>query len=283
MPTKRVAIVIGSGSVKCAAAIGLKNVLDREGIPVDRVVGCSGGSLYAAAIALGWDGNRTAETTRRLWTRQTTSVKNRRALLSVIFPRLFGFNEGFGIRSDRLVMDRIREAYGDTRIEDCAIPIHVTATDFHTGEQVVLSSGPMVEAIRASIAVPFIFSPIRVGEHLLVDGFLSDPLPVGVAIMEGADIIIAMGFEAPLQSNINSAAKFAFQYSSIMSNNLLKSNFAFHNLAHHAEIIPIIPQFKERVRLFDTEKIPYIIEAGERAAEQELPYIKQLLAESAAV
>ena len=53
-PTPRVALVIGSGSVKCAAALGLMRVLEREGIGVDLVVGCSGGAIYAALIALGW-------------------------------------------------------------------------------------------------------------------------------------------------------------------------------------------------------------------------------------
>jgi NTE family protein len=276
-----VAVVIGSGSVKCAAAIGLKNVLDREGIRVDRVVGCSGGSIYAATFALGWDAARTREATLRLWTREATNLKNRRSLLSVIFPRLFGFSEQFGMRSDRLVMKGLREAFGDTRIEDTKIPLHLTATDFRTGEQVVLTSGSLVEAIRASIGIPFIFPPVPVGDQLLVDGFLSDPLPVGVAIREGADVILAMGFEAPYQAKINTLGRYAFQYSSIMSNNLLKSNFAFHNLAHHAEIIPMIPRFSERIRLFDTDKIPYIIAEGERTAEQELPYLKRLLAQPA--
>jgi NTE family protein len=63
-----------------------------------------------------------------------------------------------------------------------------------------------------------------------------------------------------------------------MSNNLLRANYAFHNLAHHTEILPIIPQFRERIHLFDTDKIPYVIEEGERAAEQQLPYLRRLLA-----
>jgi NTE family protein len=65
--------------------------------------------------------------------------------------------------------------------------------------------------------------------------------------------------------------------SSILSNNLLKSQFAFHGLAHHSEIILIVPEFKQRIRLFDTEKIPYIIEEGEHAAEEQIPYLRQLL------
>ncbi|MEO8216764.1 MAG: patatin-like phospholipase family protein [Acidobacteriota bacterium] len=275
--SRSVAVVIGAGSVKCAAAIGLYNVLKREQIAVDRLVGCSAGSIYAALMANGFDGSTAAEMTMRLWTEEITGQRNRRALLSILFPRLFGFGDRFGMRSDTLIMSRLKDAFGEKRIEDAQIPLHITATDFRNGEQVVMSEGSLVQAIRASIAIPFIFAPIPVGDRLLMDGFLSDPLPIGVAMREGSDIIIAMGFESPYQSRISSPTRFAFQLSSIMTNNLLKSTYAFHNIAHHAEIIPIIPQFKKRVRLFDTARIPYIIEEGERAAEEQMPYLRRLL------
>ena len=279
MSAKRISVVVGAGSVKCAAAIGLMNVLNREGIRVDRLVGCSGGSLYAATLACGYDGRTVAAMTMKLWTRELTSQKNRRATLAMMMPRLFGFSERFGMRSDRKILHALRTAFGDRRIEDLPIPLHLTATDFHTGEQVVLSSGDLVQAIRASIAIPFLFEPVEVDGRLLFDGFLSDPLPVGVPIREGADIIIAMGFESPYQTHVNSGVRFALQVSSIMTNNLLKSNYAFHNLAHHAEILAIIPQFRQRIRLFDTEKIPSIIEDGERATEEQLPYLLRMLHE----
>lgn len=57
----------------------------------------------------------------------------------------------------------------------------------------------------------------------------------------------------------------------------LRANFAFYNAVHHDEIIPVVVQFEERVSLFDTDKIPYLIEAGAQALEQELPYLRQLL------
>ena len=87
-----------------------------------------------------------------------------------------------------------------------------------------------------------------------------------------------MGFESPYQTRISNVMRFAFQLSSITSNNLLKANYAFHNLAHHHEILPIIPQFQHKIHLFDTDKIPYVIEEGERAAEKQIPYLRQLLA-----
>ncbi len=71
--------------------------------------------------------------------------------------------------------------------------------------------------------------------------------------------------------------RYNFQISSITSNNLLKTNYAFHNLAHHSEIIPILPEFQQKIKLFDTDKLPYVIEEGERAAERQLPFIKAML------
>ena len=277
-PQRRVALVIGSGSVKCAAALGLWRVLQREGIGLDLVVGCSGGSLYAAATAFGYPVEQATDLSLRLFTREATGVRDRRALLRAAFPRLFGFDERFGLRSDRRVMAGIREAFGDRTFADAGIPLYIAATDFRTGEQAVLSQGLVADAIRASIAIPFVFAPHPVDGRLLVDGFISDPLPVGVAIKHGANVIVAMGFESPYQSRVTSVGRFAFQMSSIMTNNLLRASFAFHGMAHHAEVIPVIPQFRERIRLFDTDKIPYIVEEGERAMEEQMPYLRRLLA-----
>ncbi|TXL65339.1 patatin-like phospholipase family protein [Zeimonas arvi] len=280
---KRVALVIGSGSVKCAAAIGIQKVLAREGIAIDMLVGCSAGSIYAGLMAAGHAGDDAARITTELWTKEITGKRNTMAMLRAIAPRMLGFRtEGFGLRDDALIMQRLRRVFGDARIEDLQLPLHVTATDFANGELVVLSKGSLVDAIRASVALPFAFTPWRVGDRLLVDGYLADPLPISVAMKNGADVIIALGFESPFQESVKSAGRFAFQLSAIMSNNLLKSRFAFHSLAHHSEVIAIIPEFRERVRLFDTGKIGYIIDEGQRAAEEQLPYLRQLLASEAA-
>lgn len=273
----RVALVIGSGSVKCAAAIGLKKVLEREHIDVDMVVGCSGGAIYAALIALGWSVERATEATLRMWTSDVTGKRNLRGILQLALPKLFKFDETFGLIDDSLINRRFHDGFENATFADTRIPLFVTATDFYTGEQVVVSEGKIEDGVRASISIPYIFPPKKLNDRFLIDGYQSDPLPIGVAIKEGADIIIAMGFESPYQEHVTSLMRYNFQMSSITSNNLLKSNYAFHNLAHHSEIIPIIPEFKYRIKLFDTDKLPYVIEEGERAAEQQLPFIKSLL------
>ncbi|HEY6049771.1 MAG TPA: patatin-like phospholipase family protein [Thermoanaerobaculia bacterium] len=277
----RVAVVIGSGSVKCAAALGLLKVLQREKIGIDLLVGCSGGSLYAALMGLGYDVAVAEEMTRRLWTKELTKKRDRMAFVRAFVPG-FKFRERFGLVDDKLILQRLRAAFGDRTIESATTRLFLTATDFHTGEQVVFRSGSVADAVRASIAIPYVFEPWQIGDRLLVDGFLSDPMPVGVAIKEGADIIVTMGFESPYQANVTSLLRFAFQLSSITSNNLLRAKFSFHNLAHHSEIIPIVPKFSERIGLFDTHKIPYVIEEGERATEEQLPYLRRLLEASRA-
>jgi len=273
----RIALVIGSGSVKCAAALGLMKVLVREHIDVDMVVGCSGGSIYASLIALGWSVERATESTLRMWTHEVTGKRSTRAILQLALPFMFKFDESFGLIDDSLINRRLAEGFEGATFAQTKIPLYVTATDLYHGDQVVMSEGSVADAVRASISIPFIFPPHKVNGRYLVDGFQSDPLPIGVAIKEGADIIIAMGFESPYQERITSLMRYNFQMSSVTSNNLLKTNYAFHNLAHHSEIIPILPEFKEKIKLFDTDKLPYVIEEGERATEAQLPFIKGLL------
>ena len=278
-PRSRIALVIGSGGVKCAAALGLQQALREEGIEIDLVVGCSGGALYAAASALGWTIDQTIDLTLQLWTRDTTSRPRRMALLRAAFPRIFGFSSDFSFRDDRLLNTRLRSAFGTQTFADTRIPLYITATDFHTGDQVVLRDGLLWEAMRASIAIPFVFAPRQVGDRLLMDGFLSDPLPVNVAIQERAGVILAMGFESPNIRRFTTPMRLGFQLASVMTNNLLRSRFAFHNLTHFTEVIPILPEFAQPVGIFDTRMIPYVIEEGRRAALPHITYIRTLLAE----
>ena len=275
--TRKVALVIGAGSVKCAAALGLWRVLIRHGIEVDMVVGCSGGSLYAAAMALGNDVDTCERLTRELWTKKVTEERNTRGILAAIFPKLFGFDGKFGMVHDRAMGKALDSPFGGRTFEEATIPLHIVTTDLATGERVVLSSGSVFDAVRASIAIPYVWRPWLVNGRWLLDGCMSDPLPVDVAMREGAHVILAMGFESPFPRRVKSATRYAFQVNSIYTNNLLRANFAFHNLAHHTEIITVLPEFDRQIGLFSTDQIPYVIEQGARATEEQIPYLKRLL------
>jgi NTE family protein len=277
----KVALVVGAGAIKCAAAIGVQKVLEDAGIGADLVVGCSGGAMFAALIALGYDAAQAEKLVMQMWTSEVTRRHDRKAMLRALLPKLFRFDSSWGMIDDTLITDRFNKVYGDRTFADTKVPFHVVAADFENGEKVVLSEGRLADAIRASIAIPFVFKPWRIGERLLIDGSLADPMPVDVAIRENATVILAIGFDNPYQRRVNSPVRFAFQVTTVMTNNLLRANYAFHNLAHHSELILILPEFDGRVNAFDTARLPHIIERGARAMEEQLPYVKQVLAAAA--
>jgi NTE family protein len=274
---KKVALVIGSGSVKCAAALGLWRVLQREGIDLSMVVGTSGGSIYASSMAIGHTVDESTALTQKLWTSEITSKTNWKGLLGAFMPRLFGFDGGFAMLDAGPLERALKIGFGKTTFADAKLPLYIVATDLMNGERVVLKEGSIADSIRASAAIPYVWKPFEINGRRLVDGCVSDPMPVAVAMQEGADVILTLGFESPYPNQIRSASRYAFHVTSVYTNNLLRANFAFNNLAHHAEIIPIMPDFDRPVRLFDTHLIPYVIEQGALAAEAELPYLRKLL------
>jgi len=276
-PEKKTALIIGWGSVKCAASLGLMRVLRREGIEIDMVVACGGGSIFGSLIALGYDIESIIRLNKKLWTKEIAKQPNYSALLQILLPKFFKVKNYFHLRKDHLINERLRDAFGNKTFNDTKIPLFITATDYITGEQETISSGSIYEAVRASIALPLIFPPFQIEKKILVDGFLSDPLPVGVAIKERADIILAMGFESIQHSKNNSISDFVQHINGILSNNLLQASYAYYNLAHHSEIIPIMPQFEDEIHMFDTDKIPAIVEAGEREGEKLIPELKNIM------
>ncbi len=272
----RISLVIGSGGIKCAAAIGMWRVLQEEGIIVDSVVGCSGGTLYGAFIANGVHSDVMQAHSKNLWTKEI--MQGYMANLKASKDGTLRFNERSGLVDDSVLNTSIRDIYGELVFSDLQTPFKIVATDMMTGEKVILSKGSVFNAIRASIAIPLIFPPWEVDGRLLIDGAASDPLPIDVAIQDGADIIIAMGFPLSYRERFRSMTAVQEQLNNIYMNNILNATYAFYNLAHHAEIFPIMPEFDGPISMFDVEKIPDVIERGAQATLKQLPHIKRLIA-----
>lgn len=272
----KLGVVVGSGSIKCASAIGLLRVLERERIPVDLVVGCSAGGIYASALALGWDLDALEKKSCATWQGLFARI-DYRSVFQGLLPRLFPGRGPVGLLDERRLKTALDDLYGETTFADARIPLYIVATDLNTGDSVILSEGRLVDAVRASIAVPVLLRPVEIGGRLLFDGGASDPLPVSVAIREGCDIILAMGFENPLHEKVGSLMSLVSQTTSITINNLLKSTYSFYSAAHHAEIVPIIPSFDRHIGLRDSSLHAYIIARGEEAAAKQLPFLRRLL------
>lgn len=277
MTSIKIALVIGWGSVKCAAALGLLQVLNREGIEIDLVVGSGGGSIFAGLIAQGYNAAQIIEMNAKLWTHEVTSKNQPGAALRYFLPSAFKRSDYYSLKDDTLLNERLKDAFGTHEFGDTKIPLRISTTDYLTGESAVLSEGRIVDAVRASIALPMIFPPVPKDDKLLVDGFLSDPFPVGVAVQEGADIILAIGFNSVFHQPITTLSEYLVHLSGILSNNLFQASFSFYNLAHHSEIIPIVPDLDPSIHLFDTARVPEIIEAGAAEGEKHLPFLKAML------
>lgn len=275
----KVSLVIGSGGVRCAAALGVVKALADAGIGIERVVGCSAGAIFAALVAYGYPMVESGALAMRLWPRELAARRSAFGLLRAAAQRLPGRRVAaarFGVETPQL--GQLAAAFGDRRIESAALPLHLAATDFETGELVELADGPLVEAMHAGLSLPPADPPRRVDGRLLADGYLADPLPVSLAIRHGARVIVAVGFEHPYLERAGDAARAPLQLKAILANNLLRARLAFHSAAHHAEMIIIIPEFKLRPGRFETDRLAAIIDEGEQAALQQLPYLHHLLA-----
>jgi NTE family protein len=267
------ALVLGSGGVRSVAALGLVEVLQREGLAPDLIVGCSAGAMFGALVAMGHPAEEAARIAATLWSPEVTRRRRWRAVPQMVLPRLCGFDADFGMRDDGLVMERLQRACGSVRIEDLPLPLRVVATDAATGDTVVLSRGPLVPALRASIALPFLFSPVAIEGRRLIDGFVSDPLPVGAAA--DAQAILALGFEAALPRRIDGPSRMLGQVTSAMTNNLMQARLAAAQ-AGGPPMVSLIAKFDRRVGLFDTAAMPYLVGAGRALALQHLDRIREL-------
>lgn len=274
IPQHRFAIVLGSGGVRSISALGMVEVLAREGLTPDLVVGCSAGAMFGALIAAGHDAEAAVRIATTLWSADVTQQRRWRAIPQMLWPRMGRFDADFALRDDRLVMQRLQQAFGDMQIESLPLALRVTSTDAATGERVVLRSGSLVQALRASIALPFMFKPVHIGGRRLIDGFVADPLPVSAAL--DAHALLALGFESPMPYRVDGPSRMLAQVTSALTNNLMQARLA-EARAGGTRLLSLVPQLERRVGLFDTEAMPYLVDAGRRATEAALPAIRALL------
>jgi NTE family protein len=184
MKRPRIGLALGSGSARGWAHIGVIDSLIEAGIRPDIVCGASMGALVGAAHVAG----RLAEL------REWAGTATWRAIARLTDLRL----SGGGLVSGRQVMTFLQRLGIGEPIESYATNYAAVATDMATGREIWLQSGPIHEAVRASIAIPGIFSPARLGDKWLLDGGLSNPVPVSVCRALGADVVIAVNLNGEL-------------------------------------------------------------------------------------
>ncbi|MDD3610525.1 MAG: patatin-like phospholipase family protein [Halothiobacillaceae bacterium] len=174
----KVGLALGSGSARGLAHIGVLRAIEEAGIEVDCIAGTSIGAVIGAIYSAGKLEGLTERFLQFDWKRIIS-------LLDPVFPRS-------GLIDGQKIDDFVRAHVQAQRIEDLPIPFRAVATCIMSGEEVVVGAGDLIEAVRASISVPGIFTPLRSNGRILVDGGLVNPVPVSVARAMGADLIIAV-------------------------------------------------------------------------------------------
>ena len=166
MKKKTIGLVLSGGGFRGLAHLGVIRVLEREGIIPDHIAGCSAGSLFGAMYAYNPDIEAVIE-----------FVKRHRSLFIYDFT-LRTLGKGL-IKGERII-----EALSQWILEDdfkkLEIPLKVNAVDLYTRKEVIISKGSVIKGVRASIAIPGVFTPVEEGNQLLVDGGVINPVPASL-------------------------------------------------------------------------------------------------------
>ena len=271
----KVGLALSGGGARGLAHIGVLRVLEREGIPVDFLAGTSMGGLIAAAYAAGLDPDFMAQEALRM-----ASVRRLLALADLSLPRR-GLFEGQKVRQ------YLARLLGERTFADLRIPLTLVAVDLNSGREVYLHQGPVVEAVRATIALPGIFTPVERDGQLLVDGGLLDNLPAAAVRHMGADVVFAVDVSSDEQvishlaqslhrrryvpNGLADTIEVLYRSVAVMMAEINRRQLA----EAHPEVIirPAIPP--QVTVLTGFPHAAEVIAAGEQAATEALPHIRQ--------
>ncbi|WP_349410392.1 patatin-like phospholipase family protein [Pseudalkalibacillus sp. SCS-8] len=247
MDKPKIGLALGSGGARGFAHIGVLKALHEAGIPIDMIAGSSMGALVGSFYCAGHEPKTMIKMARMF---------RRRYYMDYTVPKM-------GFVSGNKVKQLIHAFTQGKRIEELNIPFSVITTDLLSAEKVVITEGPISDAVRASIAVPGIFVPQRMGDRLLVDGGVIDRVPVSVIKEMGADIIIAVDISHIKENpEINTIFDVIMQSIDIMQRELVKA----HEITTDVLIRPLVENFSSSA----FKDIDEIIEIGEMETKDKL-------------
>ena len=218
---KRVALVLGSGGARGYAHIGVIEEIERRGYDIACIAGCSMGAVVGGIYAAG----------------KLDDYKNWIESLDYLdVLRLVDVSFRLGAIRGEKVFGQIRKIVGDINIEDLRIPYTAVAADLTNQQEIWFQEGCLHQAMRASAAIPSLFTPVMQGNRMLVDGSLLNPLPIVPVVSSHCDLIVAVNLSSTLQSHyqlpvIQRPAAFKGRFDNLMSS--LGSRIPFRN--KHAE------------------------------------------------
>ncbi len=293
----RIGLALSGGGARGLAQIGILKVFEREKIPIDFIAGTSMGGILGGLYAAGYSSVELEKITKDInWTDLLTDTPPRLSLFlsqreekegSFFQFRLDGLKPHIptaltsGQKLTNLFTNLTMRANLTSRwfqkpylsFDNLKIPFRAVTTDLVTGERVILDSGDLAQALKATMIIPLAFSPVEKGDRLLVDGGLVDPIPVDVTKEMGADVVIAVNTVSSLlpADKIKTPLDVANQATTIMSlrrqeEELAKADFV---------ITPDLSEFSS----MDFDRTAELIALGETIAESLIFEIKRMILE----
>ena len=178
----RVGLALGGGAAFGLSHIGVIKVLEKENIPIDMVVGSSMGAFIGALWATGLSGG---EIEKVFMEYDNEPKKTFHLLGDMCFPRM-------SVAKGERIKNFLRKYIGGKTFHDVKLPFRVVACNLSRREVVIYNSGRILDAVMASIAIPGVFAPTRIGGDLIIDGGVLEPVPVGTLVRMGIKKIIAV-------------------------------------------------------------------------------------------
>jgi NTE family protein len=264
-PDKKVGLALGGGAARGLAHIGVLEVLEKEGIPIDRIAGTSAGAAVGALYAQGRNTGAIKALALDL------NWKRLASLVDLALPKT-GFIQG------KKIKEQLKSIIGgDIKFSNLKIPFACVATDIKTGEEIVINQGSVLDGVRASISIPAIFTLIKREGRYLVDGGLVNPVPVSVVKKQGADFIIAVNVTADAvnRTNLGKKAKEPTIFNVIMQSIYISTHSLVKSSLEGADIV-IEPDLAD-IPYGDFQRAKEGILRGALAAQGATPEIKRQL------
>ena len=192
----RVGLALGGGAAFGLAHVGVVNVLEKENIPIDMVVGSSIGALIGALWACGFN----SEELTKIACALNSKKKVFRLMVEPSFPKL-SFSKG------RKLRNFLEKYIGDKTFQDTKLPFKIVACNLTKRQELIYDSGKLIDAVMASIAIPGIFIPTQINGDLIIDGGIIAPVPIGTLVKMGIKKIIAVNV-FPSPENIKQSYEF---------------------------------------------------------------------------
>ncbi len=272
----RLGLALSGGGARGIAHIGVLRVLQQAGIPVHCVAGTSAGGVIGAGFCAGMSPDMLAQEALYL-----SNVRHLVRLVDRVPSRL-------GLLAGDKIAAYMTGKIGRCSFDDLRIPLAVVTVDIESGEEVILDHGPVVDAVRATMAYPAVFEPREMNGRLLVDGGLLNNLPVDVVRKMGADAVIAVDVSAP-QEYLADLSEMAGRNHLLPQVRLTMAMVArcidimmhrirTQKLAEYPPDVLICPPVPPDVGIFSGfSRAAECIAAGEQAARDALPAIERVM------